>query len=131
MVRRSKGHAIPRIFSAAIRRELEKTETIDDDGNLLTKAETLARLLVKKALGYTTTLDDGTVLTTPPERWAIELIYERMEGRTPAAEPEKPMAKTVAEKVNDMAKLSINSMARAAVKKDDDSQSLNNKTDTP
>lgn len=128
MPRRGVGKIIPRIFSAFIRDELDKMESVDDDGNILSKAEVLARILVNKALGYTE-IRGGVEIPHPPERWAIELLYERMEGRTAAAEPEKPLEKTVAERVGKMAALSINALTRASVKKDD-SEPLSNEAGT-
>lgn len=116
MARRRKGGSVSsRLFSASIRKEFEKPESVDDEGNIITRAEILAKILVKKAMGYVEIIE-GVEIVHPPERWAIELLYDRMEGRVAAAEPEKLTSKTVAEKVGHMAKLSINSMTKAVVK---------------
>jgi hypothetical protein len=62
-------------FLALLKQELVKAETIDDNGQLLNKAEAIAGRLIKLALG-----DDKRIALT-----AIQMILDRIEGRTASA----------------------------------------------
>lgn len=85
-----------------------------EDG-AITKGEALARLLWQKALGSVEKqLDDEgkeKEIVHKPESWAIQLVYERMEGRTPQALDEDPHKVTAADRVRDLAKKRANSLA--------------------
>lgn len=62
------------------------------NGDPITRAEALAKLLWDKALGYESQErnDMGAVVTVThrPESWAIQLLYDRLEGRVPNAPEE-------------------------------------------
>ena len=94
-------------------------QTIDDEGNLITNGEALASMLWKKALGYheAKTLADGTEKSVfvPPASWAIQLIYERMEGKAPIAIPDDSKHQSAAAKVDELVRSRINSMSDASV----------------
>lgn len=87
-------------------------ETLDDDGNAVTKARRLSALIWNYALGFEEPDQDNPDKKTKhrPEQWAIQLIYERIEGRSPVATPEST-GKTVAEKVSDLGKAKVNALA--------------------
>jgi hypothetical protein len=89
----------------------ELLETVDDSGRSLTRAEALADLLWRKALGYTR-LDPETKKEKyyPPESWAILAIYERLEGRSPMALTETKGG-TVAERVSELGRDAINKLS--------------------
>lgn len=94
-----------------------------EDG-VITKGEALARLLWRKALGYTetTTDEEGNEKEVwhKPEAWAIQLLYDRMEGKTPAAAPEEDDRKTkVADQVRQLAVARLNDLAVTAQSGDD------------
>ncbi len=79
----------------------EKTE-LGEDGDLITKAEALARLIWKRALGYKEAdIKTGVELIHPPEQSKIGLIFDRIEGRAPTASEDKkekvPLSKRVSE----------------------------------
>ena len=90
----------------------------EEDG-AITKGEAMARLLWRKALGYTeTTVDDEgneKEVYHKPEAWAIQLVYERIEGKTPQAMEEdrgdKPKAK---DHVRELAQSRLNDLAAKA-----------------
>lgn len=89
-----------------------------DDGSMLTRGEALALLLWRKALGYTEKRvdDEGkeTEVYHEPASWAIQLVYERMEGRTPQAITEDEQRIKAADRVRDLAKSRLNSLAQKA-----------------
>lgn len=89
-----------------------------EDG-AITKGEALARLLWKKALGYTEDIvtDEGEQQTVhhKPEVWAIQLLYDRLEGKTPQAVPEDDHRVKAADRVRELAANRINHLAEVAV----------------
>jgi len=99
---------------------LEETELIKDDNNedkMATKAEALARLMWKKALGYTEQkIIDGELIDNiyPPDRTMMAMIFDRMEGRAPLMNPEKKDRRTIADKVSEQGKKRINKLADAS-----------------
>mgnify|MGYP006272615441 CR=1 FL=1 len=89
-----------------------------EDG-AITKGEALAKLLWKKALGYTeeTTDDEGNTKQVyhKPEAWAIQLVYERMEGKTPQAiQDDEGNKRKAKDEVRDLAKARLNDLAKTA-----------------
>lgn len=102
---------------------LEETELVkNDDGEdrMASKAEAIAQLMFKMALGYTEIKveDDGTKtrIIHPPSRWAIDRIWERMEGRAPLMNPEKGNKRTIADKVSEQGKKRSNKLAEDSIK---------------
>ena len=78
--------------------------TYDDDGAAITRGEAMAQLLWKMALGYTETIkgkvgDPNTEVYHKPVSWALQLIFERMEGKAPLAIPEEKGRQTAAGRV--------------------------------
>lgn len=94
----------------------QEFQTVDDDGAPVTKEEALIRQLWNTALGYEeTTRDDVGVETTiryKPQRWAIELIYNRREGAIPTSMPEVSGRLTAAETVSELATERLNKKAK-------------------
>lgn len=91
----------------------EAHDWTEEDG-VITRGEALARLLFRKALGYVerTVDDEGEerVVHHRPESWAIQLIYDRLEGKTPQAVPEDAGRVSAAEQVRELAKQRINAL---------------------
>jgi hypothetical protein len=89
----------------------------EDDG-VITRGEALARLLWRKALGYTETKinDEGAEVEVvhEPAAWAMQMVYERMEGKTPQAITEDEARITAAERVRELAASRLNSLAKKA-----------------
>lgn len=99
----------------------EKTEFIKDDYNedrMATKAEALARLIWKKALGFTDTVvktDKNGVRKTvdvchEPDRVMIGLLFDRMEGRAPLLVGDRDGKIMIADRVSNEGKNRINSV---------------------
>ena len=96
-------------------------ETSDDNFNLITRAEMLAMVVWKKALGWVepARMQGDVVLVKAavhkPESWAIQLIYDRIEGKAPQAVPDAKGRLTAAEKVSELVKSKLNAEAELAV----------------
>lgn len=97
--------------------------TIDDGGDPISREEMLARRLWDRALGWTEkvkrTDDFGNTGTAeiehPPERWAMEYLWDRREGRVAQATPKTDDTGrlSAAEKVRELAKERLNRLAVA------------------
>lgn len=103
-----------------IREMAAEVHTLLDDGTCVTRGEALALLIWRKALGGTeVSIDDEgneTKLEIKPEPWAINLIYDRIEGKTPQAVSAEEGTITAVEQVRDLAKQRINTLASKHVK---------------
>ena len=95
-------------------REIAEEETevlLDNEDKMVTKAEALARLIWKKALGYKeVNIVKGQPIDTiyHPDKGCMGLIFDRMEGKAPAALDEGDEKLTVAERVSEQGKKRIN-----------------------
>jgi len=102
----------------------DEAVTIADDGTPITRAEALADLLFKKALGWTETRvdDEGNrkEVRHKPESWAIQLIYERLEGRVAQQQVEEAPRRKAKDRVSDLARKRASRLAEAVVGKDED-----------
>lgn len=83
----------------------EKTECLKIDGEdtMVTKAEALARLMWKMALGSKENeVKDGKLIEVVrhPDKSMISLVYDRIEGKAPMMEDSKP-SRSVADKVDE------------------------------
>lgn len=60
-------------------------ETVEYDGDRVTRAEALGRLIWKLACGYEITDPNcpDRKLSFKPAEWAVKLLAERLEGRVP------------------------------------------------
>lgn len=88
------------------------------DGEAVTRGEALAELLWKEALGWEEhrVSEDGnvSVILHPPQKWAMEAIVNRLEGRDPVQPPDTGKA-SLREQVSDMARRRLNELADAVV----------------
>jgi hypothetical protein len=104
------------VLTKHLREMAQYVETLDDEGNAVTKARRLAALVWDHALGFEEKEPDSDkVVLRRPEQWAIMLIYERIEGRCPVAQAESS-GKTVAEKVSELGVDKINALLDKAKK---------------
>ena len=91
----------------------EETEFVKDDGDdrMATKAEAIARLIWKKALGYTEKKIDskGVEVTEnyPPDRGYIGVLLDRIEGRAPISTDMGKKQRSTADRVSSQGKLRI------------------------
>jgi len=105
------ARATSRQLTQHIRDLANEAETMLDDGTVLTKAELMARLIWKSALGWAD--ENGEV--HPPATWAITLIYDRMEGKVPQAIVDETATPSAAEKVGELAREQLNRFAETTV----------------
>lgn len=94
-----------------------EAHSISDDGSPITKAEAMALLLWNYALGWEEKDPDDPAKTIlhKPQQWAIAMIYDRLEGKAPAAVEDTSGTMTAADKVSELAKNSVNAMASLVV----------------
>ncbi len=105
-----------KLLSAFIRQiaEEETEALIDSDvseDRMVTKAEALARLIWRKALGYKEVQivkGEAVDIKYAPDKGCMALIFDRMEGKAPASLDEGDEKLTVAERVSEQGKKRIN-----------------------
>jgi len=99
--------------------ETEFLKVPGGDDRMITKAEALARLVWKKALGYTeqhTVNSELVDITYQPDRVYAAMLFDRLEGRVAAVEPGKKEKRTVADRVGEQNKKRLNNIAEDSVK---------------
>ncbi len=114
MPKKSESLKVSRLVSQFIRKiSTEQTELVNDPeqgGILVTKAEALARIIWKKALGYTETKIDsnGSVeIDHEPDKGYVNLVFDRLEG-TAGPVVGGANKRTTAQKVTEESKKRIN-----------------------
>lgn len=97
-----------------------EVEMVDGEPVIVTKAEKLARTMVKMALGYKEEVErklDGKKVIDEvvhgPNAGMIALVYDRVEGRIPLASAEEPDKRTLADRVTEQGKARLNGIAQA------------------
>lgn len=112
MVDRKKYNS--RELTGHLKELLAEAHDMTVEGDLVTKGEAIARLLIQKALGWEekTKDDEGKELLVyhKPEAWAIQLVYDRVEGKTPQAVTEDDVRIKAAERVRELAKQRLNGL---------------------
>jgi len=111
-----------RLGTRALTNELRKlaaeVHTITNDGTPVTREQALADMIWKLALGWTETVldEEGNrkKVTHPPVAWAMQYLFERIEGKAPQAIVEDAGGIKAADRVRELAKDRINSLARVA-----------------
>jgi hypothetical protein len=83
-----------------------------------TKGQALCELVYEKALGRVEKKIDEEgveqIIVHKPEQWALQLIFDRMEGRAPQAVPDNEGKRTAKDQVSAIAKGTINQLAPMA-----------------
>lgn len=108
------------------------TTRLNDEGgvDMISKSERLAELIADRALGWEETVDVpdkkvsgrtvSTVVRHKPEKWAIVMVYERLEGKTPMAVADVQDTPKVADRVSDLAKKSVNALTEEETEEEPD-----------
>lgn len=108
----------PRALTKHLQSLGAEAHTMLDDGTPITREEALARLLWNMALGYTekTLNDEGHWVETyhKPVAWAMQAVWDRREGKVPTAIGEDENRVKASDRVRDLAKARLNSLALAA-----------------
>ena len=88
---------------------IKNSDSVED--KMATKAEALARLIWKRALGFEEIKEDKNgvpiTLVHAPDKGCIAVIFDRMEGKAPAALDEGAEKLTAAERVSEQGKKRI------------------------
>ena len=104
-----------------IAEEVTELAIIDGEDKMVSKAEALARLTWRHALGFTEkrfSPEGGNLIEVihPPDRVYATMLFDRLEGRVAAVEPGKKEKRTVADRVGDQNKKRLNKIAGDSVK---------------
>lgn len=110
--KKSKDTSNPkRLLTSALDRFAKQPHTIEKNGDTITKAEALAGLLWDYALGFTyTDVKTGKDMVERPKAWAIQLIYDRLEGKVPMQSEAGTAKPTASEKISGLSKTKINQL---------------------
>jgi len=97
-----------------------------EEAVMVTKAEAIARYIFKLALGYEESVDvldkDGKKIgikpvTHKPDKWAINVIWDRLEGRAGAADLKSGSDKAkLADKVSAQGKKRLDQITKSSLK---------------
>lgn len=113
-----------RALTTELKKLAAQVHTISDDGTQLTRAEVLADLIWKMALGWTEKIEtrdaDGNRKIReeyhPPVAWAMQYVFERTEGKAAPMVMEEQTGMRAAEKVRELAKQRINSLSKSVLR---------------
>lgn len=98
-----------------LRKLSSEVHTISDDGSPITRAQILAGLIWRMAIGWeeTTITEDGNRKTVrhPPVPWAMQYVFERTEGKAAIAVQDDVIKISAAEKVRELSKARLNKLA--------------------
>ncbi|KKN71915.1 hypothetical protein LCGC14_0415610 [marine sediment metagenome] len=104
-----KGEITGKLLTTELKRLAHLAHSVDDEGNPLTKQQVLAAMVWDKALGYTKVdKDTNKKVEYKPERWAISMLFDRLEGRVNTADKDNK-ERPLSEKMSDAAKKRIES----------------------
>ncbi len=100
------------LLSTHLRKIAQEATETTSEGGMITKAEALARLMFKLALGYSE-LDVKTNIETihAPDRGMIGLVWDRIEGRAALITDNAAKKRTLPKRVSDENKKRLNNMA--------------------
>lgn len=89
--------------------------TTDDDGSPLTKLQVMARLIWKKALGYTEEdVKTGAKTVHFPDKGFIDRIWDRLEGKVQPAAKDSRKKASLADRITEQSKRRLSRMAKNA-----------------
>jgi len=100
--------------------------TIDEEGEIITKDEQLARMMFRMALGWEEKDPDNPdrLVKHKPDKQMMMFIVERREGKSPMAKPDEAETATAAEKVSDLARARLNKLADSALSLSEQSEGV-------
>lgn len=112
---------LKQVFTDMLRQVAEEvTEFVEipdgDSGKemaIRSKAEALARFVWKQALGYEETNDAGEKVKHEPDKWAVSLLFDRLEGKVTAIPVQGRAGMTISERVSEQGKKALNKLADA------------------
>lgn len=95
----------------------KEAHSIHDDGAVITRSEALATLVWSYALGWEEEDPDNKEkkILHRPNRWAIELLWDRLEGKVASGTDDDAGTMTAADKVGEQAKNRVNALTVATL----------------
>lgn len=103
-------------LTSELRKLMAEVHTTTADGTPITKAEALADIVAKMALGWEEVTRDemGNLIKKihPPVAWAIQYVFERMEGKSAIATPENESGMKASDKVRELARDRVNALSK-------------------
>jgi hypothetical protein len=107
-----------RALTSELKKLASEVHTITNDGTPVTREQALADMIWKLALGWTEVQRDeegnAKKVIHPPVAWAMQYLFERIEGKAPQAITEDGGGIKAADRVRELAKDRINGLARVA-----------------
>lgn len=102
----------------ALRTLSEEVTTIDNAGEPLTRAQQLAEHVWRLALGWDETVVNPhtgkkELIKHPPVPWAMQYMFERLEGKAPIAVQEENHGIKAVDKVRQLTVDRLNSLVKA------------------
>lgn len=92
----------------------KQVHTKRDDGSFVTREEALAEVLWRMALGWSERVRDNTgawaEVYHAPVSWAIQLLWDRRDGKPAQAQPEEATRIKATDKVRELARSRINQL---------------------
>lgn len=107
-------------LSDELKRLAVQVVDVTDDGSPETRAQKLARAVWDRALGFKEMVEDkggSREVVHPPETWAMQYVFERLEGKVPLSTPEESSRVKAADHVAELARQRINSLTKDVTKK--------------
>lgn len=106
------GKLLSKYLTEIAAEETELGKDLDGGDVMITKAEALARLIWKMALGYKEEVINKSGLLAKlnhrPDKPAMGIIFDRLEGRVAQSVAESPNKLSTADRVTEQAKKRIN-----------------------
>lgn len=100
------------LLTKFIRIILQEKIAIEDldtaEKRVVTKAEAVARIICRGALGYTEITESGKRIIHQPDKTFIHLIYDRVEGRVGTADETGKRERKIPDRISDVAKARAN-----------------------
>jgi len=101
------------LLTRFIRQIAQEKVAIDDKDiaaqRVVTKAEALARIVWRGALGYIE-IDDGKRIVHQPDKGFIHLIYDRIEGKVGTADETRKQEVKIPDRISEIAKARANKL---------------------
>lgn len=102
------GKLLTRFLEVIAEEETECIQDADGENKMVTKAEALARIIWKRALGYTEhDVKNDIDIVHQPEQSKISTIFDRIEGKAPVAGEDTKDKITAAARVTELGKKRI------------------------
>jgi hypothetical protein len=105
-------------LTAELRKLAVQAVSIDDEGNPITREAALAKQVWQRALGWVEIIRDDVgnrqEVQHKPESWAVQYLFERLEGKAPIAANDDATGIRALDKVRDLNRDRINSLASKA-----------------